>query len=253
MGGVGLMKALGWMGALYSPDLMCTIAGSTGFLVFSPLGAMRGVSGWFREDMLKSGLLRESVRRSVEPSLSQLESVSSVDVVSTLKQHIQEGTFMGATFGTGPSASLLRGVSGIFMPGTAAMASRVSELLEERAHQTHALKPDVVVATAVEGLLEGTVSDKTDTWTMLTFGAFAAIVTGAVAVDYFVIRKVGENVDAVKERVGEKKKFIQREVDAVKERVDEGKDRARDVKREIAGSLSEKWKSTKEKLSSRRD
>ena len=203
-----MAKGLGCAGLVYSPEFSGTILATSGLLIFSPLGGVRGIGDFVKTDLISSGALRESVRKSLGKSI---ESSSSVDYVEMMRKQIDEGAFMGSAFGSGLGGKALRAVTGVFLPGSAAMASRVAELLHDTVPSStalnstpkSALKPETVVATAVEGLVEGTVSDKTDTLTALALGVFSLVVGGTLAVDRFVLRNVGERVESTKERVGE--------------------------------------------------
>ena len=196
---------------------------------------MRGISRYVREDLVESGTISEAVK----PLAGTLREYSDV---KQIRDTIRDQDMM-SLFGVGTSSLVTRGLTSMFLPGSAVMAERVAEELE-RSKTSNSVTPESIISSAIEGLVIGSTEDKRDTFSMLFGGIFVLITGSAVAFDHFVLRRAVEKIEKVKDNVKERKDRIEHTIDDKVQNFNKKKDRFGDAMHENTQTLKE----TKNKL-----
>ena len=243
MGSFLLSKALVAADLIYSPTLFSSIAVTSAFVSFTPIGFVRGVSRYVKEDLVDSGTVSDAVRGSLSGSLSEYSSTQQI------RDTIRDKDAM-ALFGVGTSSVVTRGLTSVFLPGSAVMAERVAEELE-RSKTSTSVTPESIASSAIEGLVIGSTEDKRDTFTMLFGGAFVLLTGGGFLFDYFVLRRAGEKIEKVKNKVNDKVEKVKESKDKFTSKIDENVEKVKESKDKLTNMIDDKVdkaRKTKEKL-----
>ena len=196
---------------LYSPGLFSTIAVSTGIVAFTPMGFARGLARYVKEDLVDSGSVSSAVHTSLGGSLSKYSNMEQI------RDTIRDQDMI-SLFGVGTKSLVTRGLTSLFLPGSAVMAERVAKELE-RSKTSASVTPESIASSAIEGLIIGSMEDKRDTFTMLFGGAFVLLTGCGYMFDYFVLRRAGEKIEKVKNTVNDKVEKVKQEAHDVTEKM----------------------------------
>ena len=227
---------------LQSDDVL-ELAVTSAFVSFTPIGFVRGVSRYVKEDLVDSGTVSDAVRGSLSGSLSEYSSTQQI------RDTIRDKDAM-ALFGVGTSSVVTRGLTSVFLPGSAVMAERVAEELE-RSKTSTSVTPESIASSAIEGLVVGSTEDKRDTFTMLFGGAFVLLTGGGFLFDHFVLRRAGEKIEKVKKNVNDKVEKVKESKDKLTSKIDENVEKVKESKDKLTNMIDEKVdkaRKTKEKL-----